>query len=166
MEECQYGIHDLSRTELDAINRLPRFNMPLELGIFLAIKRMGGKAHRRKFCLILDKSAHRYQKFISDIAGQDIRAHNKRLDIAISVTRNWLRSCSGRSMPGGKEIHRQYKRFNTELPRLCMLMRLRTSELTHNDFTNFVTEWLRTDLAADWLKKQLPRTASSRKSRS
>jgi len=29
---CRFGIHDLSRTELDRLNRLPRFNMPLELG--------------------------------------------------------------------------------------------------------------------------------------
>ena len=34
VEECRYGIHDVSRTELDRRNRLPRFNMPLELGLF------------------------------------------------------------------------------------------------------------------------------------
>ena len=42
IEACRYGIHDLSRTELDATPRLPRFNMPLELGIFLGAKRYGG----------------------------------------------------------------------------------------------------------------------------
>jgi hypothetical protein len=35
----RYSIHDLSRTELDDINALPRFNMPLELGIVSAAKR-------------------------------------------------------------------------------------------------------------------------------
>ena len=35
IEECPLGIHDISRTELDAANALPRFNMPLELGLFL-----------------------------------------------------------------------------------------------------------------------------------
>ena len=39
MAECRFGIHDLSRTTLDSANRLPRFNMPLELGVFL-----GGQA--------------------------------------------------------------------------------------------------------------------------
>lgn len=34
--ECQYGVHDISRTEVTAASGLPRFNMPLELGIFLA----------------------------------------------------------------------------------------------------------------------------------
>ena len=31
--ECRLGIHDISRTELDAASGLPRFNMPLELGL-------------------------------------------------------------------------------------------------------------------------------------
>jgi hypothetical protein len=47
IETCRYGIHDLSRTELDRTNRLPRFNMPLELGIFLGAKRFGGPAKRQ-----------------------------------------------------------------------------------------------------------------------
>jgi hypothetical protein len=34
----RYSIHDLSRTELDDIHGLPRFNMPLELGIDLGCK--------------------------------------------------------------------------------------------------------------------------------
>jgi hypothetical protein len=75
VEDCQYGIHDLSRTELDRSSRLPRFNMPLELGLFLGAKRFGASLQRRKTCLILDRQPHRYQKFISDIAGQDIRSH-------------------------------------------------------------------------------------------
>ena len=39
--ECRYGIHDISRTELDENFGLPRFNMPLELGIFLGAKKFG-----------------------------------------------------------------------------------------------------------------------------
>ncbi|MBA3693974.1 MAG: hypothetical protein H0W77_11145 [Acidobacteria bacterium] len=27
--DCNYGVHDISRTELDKENSLPRFNMPL-----------------------------------------------------------------------------------------------------------------------------------------
>ena len=43
IEECRYGIHDLSRTKLDEINALPRFNMPIELGLFLGAMRYGRK---------------------------------------------------------------------------------------------------------------------------
>src|ERR1043165_1148256 len=73
IQESQFGIHDLSRTELDKSSKLPRFNMPLELGVFLGAKRFGKGAQKRKYCLILDRSEYRYQKFISDISGQDIR---------------------------------------------------------------------------------------------
>ncbi len=51
---CRFGIHDLSRTTLDAQNRLPRFNMPLELGLFLGARNFGAQEQRRKACLILD----------------------------------------------------------------------------------------------------------------
>jgi hypothetical protein len=46
--ESKYGIHDISRTDLDRKNKLPRFNMPLELGIFLGAKRYGKARHRDK----------------------------------------------------------------------------------------------------------------------
>ena len=37
---CKYGIHDVSRTELCDQNNLPRFNMPLELGMFFGAKNL------------------------------------------------------------------------------------------------------------------------------
>ncbi len=76
VRECKFGIHDVSRTELDQGSGLPRFNMPLELGIFLGAMKLGTPKQREKDCLILDKTRYRYQRFISDIAGQDIEAHN------------------------------------------------------------------------------------------
>ena len=36
--DCKYGIHDISRTQLGT-NKLPRFNMPFELGIDLGFRR-------------------------------------------------------------------------------------------------------------------------------
>src|SRR5207244_972943 len=70
IEACRLGIHDISRTEIDPQTQLPRFNMPLELGLFLGAKRFGTGKHKAKTCLILDVERYRYQKFISDIAGQ------------------------------------------------------------------------------------------------
>jgi hypothetical protein len=147
IEECRFGIHDLSRTEIDKASKLPRFNMPLELGMFLGAKRFGSRLQRRKACLILDQDPYRYQEFISDIAGQDIRPHSTRQQKAITVTRDWLRACSGKPMPGGGEIHRQYKRYISRLPVLCRKLQLKPTEMTFNDFTNIATEWLKTELA-------------------
>ena len=72
IKDCRYGIHDISRTEVGADTGLPRFNMPLELGLFLGAKRFGSRTDKPKACLILDRARYRYQQFCSDIAGQDI----------------------------------------------------------------------------------------------
>ena len=61
IEDCGYGIHDISRTELDATSGFPRFNMPLELGIFLGAKRFGVDEQKRKKCLVMDREPYRYQ---------------------------------------------------------------------------------------------------------
>jgi len=42
MRGCRYGIHDLSRIELNDSD-FPRFNMPFELGIFFGAKYFGDK---------------------------------------------------------------------------------------------------------------------------
>jgi hypothetical protein len=78
ISECRFGIHDLSRTELDRRNRLPRFNMPLELGLFLGAKRFGNRAQREKVCLILDREPYRYQRFISDNCRSGYQSARKR----------------------------------------------------------------------------------------
>ncbi len=142
IEVCRYGIHDLSRTEIDRTSKLPRFNMPLELGLFLGAQRYGQPQQRRKTCLILDREQYRYQKFISDISGQDIRAHRGREGQAIRVTRDWLSTSSGRTIPGGAHIYRQYGRFKRELPSLCQRLKLKRSEMTFNDYANIVTAWV------------------------
>jgi hypothetical protein len=72
IKDCRYGIHDISRTEAGADTGLPRFNMPLELGLFLGARRFGSRIDKLKACLILDRARYRYQQFCSDIAGQDI----------------------------------------------------------------------------------------------
>ncbi|MEA2605004.1 MAG: hypothetical protein QOF89_5996 [Acidobacteriota bacterium] len=144
ISECRFGIHDISKTELDETNNLPRFNMPLELGMFLGAKRYGSKEHTQKICLILDREEYRYQKFLSDIAGQDIRAHRDDPKTTIVVVRNWLRNASPSiSMLGGEAICSRYNVFRKELPSLCQDLRLSPQELTFIDYTWLVTGWLR-----------------------
>ncbi len=105
INQCNHGIHDISRTEVaDQPYALPRFNMPLELGIFLGAKRFGGRSSQKR-CLIIDRAPYRYKRFISDIGGQDIKAHNKRPATAIRHVRDWLQSAPGKTaIPGGAMI--------------------------------------------------------------
>jgi len=67
IDGCRYGIHDISRTEFDTVNQLSRFNMPLELGIFLGARRFGSGRHKSKNCLVLDREPYRYQKFMDTL---------------------------------------------------------------------------------------------------
>jgi len=144
ISNCKFGINDISRTELDNINNLPRFNMPLELGLFLGAKKFGSNKDRSKVCLILDRDKYRYQKFISNIAGQDIKAHNNDSFAVIPIIRNWLRNSSGlKTIPGGAEIIKRYRLFTTELPDVCIEAKLEQNDLIFNDYAQIVSEWLK-----------------------
>src|SRR5512147_1544139 len=94
IRSSQYSIHDISRVELTP--DLPRFNMPFELGLDLGSREFGRGTARRKRCLILDSEPYRYQRVLSDIAGQDIRAHSNSPERVIDIVRNWLTSASRR----------------------------------------------------------------------
>lgn len=144
IQNSKYGLHDISRTELDPNFGLPRFNMPLELGLFLGAHRFGDTNQKSKSCLILDKEKYRYQKFLSDIAGQDPDAHDNDLGKVIKTVRDWLATSSGRkTIPGGKEILRRYQMFMSELPELCVELKWDPQELTYNDLTHLMSSWLK-----------------------
>lgn len=144
INECKFSIHDISRTELDPNTELPRFNMPLELGMFLGARRFGGSRHKDKSCLIMDKDRYRYQSFISDISGQDIKAHNDDPERAVRLVRDWLNSSSGRkTIPGGKKIWGRYNEYQANLPTMCDKTGLTVDEMTFNDKANFASEWLK-----------------------
>lgn len=116
IEQSRWGIHDLSRTELDATNNLPRFNMPLELGIFLGAKRFGGDGHSRKRALILDCQRYRFQMFISDLAGMDITSHDGDARCAVERTREWLVTNTRRkTIPMTAPLLASYDRFVSTL---------------------------------------------------
>lgn len=143
VRDCRFGIHDLSRTQLDRENQLPRFNMPFELGIFLAAQRFGTGKQKQKVALILDRDRYRYQKFLSDIAGQDIRDHGDGLAEVIRVTRDWLRSHLDRPIPGGTAIEARYRKFRSEIPELCDRLSLDDTEVVFADYTHLIALWLR-----------------------
>ncbi|HEX3531389.1 MAG TPA: hypothetical protein VH988_30375 [Thermoanaerobaculia bacterium] len=144
ISQCRFGIHDLSRTDLDGESKLPRFNMPLELGIFLGAKSFGRGEQRQKVGLILDREKYRYQTFISDLGGQDIRAHGNDPKKAIAVVRDWLRSSSHRlDIPGGKALGESYDLFLSRRLELCQLLRLSEEELTFPDSIWIISEWIR-----------------------
>jgi hypothetical protein len=67
---CDYSLHDLSYLKLERVNewRVPRFNMPMELGMALALKPL-------ETLWIFEAEPHRLWVSTSDVAGIDPRIH-------------------------------------------------------------------------------------------
>jgi len=110
MSESKYSIHDLSRMEPLKENDLPRFNMPFECGIDFGFKLSNLNGYGEKKFLILEKERYRYQKVISDISGNDIKAHNESPELLVKGVRDWFKSSLG-NVPMYKEIWLAYNEF-------------------------------------------------------
>ena len=147
IERCRYGIHDLSRTELDAASGLPRFNMPLELGLFLGAKRYGDKPQKAKRCAIMDVDQYRYQKFISDLNGMDIHAHGGDPRRMVEHVRTFLLTTSGRrTIPDLVELLESYDRFVEALPTLAAPFHADPLKVIYPDFERLVINWTQAGL--------------------
>ena len=143
ISECRYAIHDISRTEIDQGTGLPRFNMPFELGIFVGARRFGNPEQRLKKFLILDRGRYRYQQFISDLSGYDIRSHGNDAQSASGCVRDWLVVASRRKLiPDRGIIWNHYLEFLNRLPEYCRASRLEPNNLVFIEYSYAVTDIL------------------------
>lgn len=141
--ECPYGIHDISRTEVSGTPPLPRFNMPLELGLWLGAHHLGREDQAGKQCIVFDTEKYRFQKFISDIGGQDIHAHGGDVVMVISELVAWLRQLpGGNPVGGGKAILREYLAFEALLPTLSGQKDMTPDELVFADYNLMAAEYV------------------------
>lgn len=94
IDECRFGVHDISRIEHDSINALPRFNMPFELGVFLLgawCSRRSGTA-TKNICLISpgrtfgSTTMNRLRRWVPFAAG--LQPHDPVSDTTPSFTKN------------------------------------------------------------------------------
>jgi hypothetical protein len=152
IRECPLGIHDISRTTLDLKTKLPRFNMPLELGVFLGHKTF---VENNKALLVMDKTKFRYRKFCSDLAGIDIQSHNERPRDLVRVVRNWLSMNQEvkETIPDGTEIFDRYRQFMVDRPTICKRLRLRIQGILYTDYLTVVESWM---LENDWRPSPSP----------
>lgn len=145
INECRYGIHDISRTQLNS-RGLPRFNMPFELGIFIGASRFGGTAQKRKSAVIFDKTPYRYQQFLSDINGFDPKAHNNTQVNILRQIRNWLSTESRRkNIPTAPILISEYRRFSRSLPGLLRTAGLHANTMTFGDLCVVIKNYLVTN---------------------
>ena len=141
IRDCCYGIHDLSRIELDSSSQLPRFNMPLELGLFMGAKEFSKK--KARVCLVMDSERYRYQRFCSDLAGIDIEVHGDEIRKLICVVRDWLRTNQQQEemIPGGEYMFGRYKTFLATLPELCDRAHQDPKSVTFHELKSILEGW-------------------------
>lgn len=78
IQDCRYSIHDLSRVQLDrAKPRTPRFNMPFELGLTVAVRKR--RRNRTEDWYVFESMAYRLEKSLNDLNGTDPKIHNGRV---------------------------------------------------------------------------------------
>jgi len=143
IRESAYSIHDLSAVELDEVNQLPRFNMPFELGMVIGCKKVAGHSYASRSVLILERTRYTTQKCLSDIAGQDLMAHNGDPRSLSRIVRSWLAQESGRrNIPGETPTFAAYTRFADELPAICEAAGLEFEGLIFPDLLGLTLEWL------------------------
>ena len=135
IDECKFGIHDISRIE-NGKNMLPRFNMPFELGIFFGAKRYGNKKQKSKVALILEREKYLYQQYISDLSGIDTKAHYNDYKTAIKIVRDWIKANARvDSVDGHLTIIRNFTAFREYiLPLAISRTGLELRDLSFNDF--------------------------------
>jgi hypothetical protein len=78
---CEYSVHDLSRVELSPRKRgkprVPRFNMPFELGLCVADATHAGT--RKPNWFVFETVDMRADKSLSDLKGTDPKIHGGRI---------------------------------------------------------------------------------------
>ncbi len=147
--DCPRSIHDLSRTQPNK-SGLPRFNMPLELGMYLGAKRFGPKVFRRKSALILVEHGYVLPTYASDLGGNDPKAHNNKVLLVIEAVRDYLQSGpKGVPLPGAQAYADGLEAFKQKLPKFLANLKLQEADARpfrkYRNFAYLLVEYLQNE---------------------
>lgn len=105
----KYSVHDLSRVQRDGNPRLPRFNMPFELGLTIALER---SSHPDHAWIVCETVAHRVKRSLSDLDGTDAYIHGGTIAGIFRELRNAFVGSS--RQPTVRQMAQIYKVLRTE----------------------------------------------------
>jgi len=146
--ESRLSIHDISRVK-SISNPLPRFNMPFECGLAMGAIRFGQAAQNRDFLLLVGEP-FQDKRTLSDLAGQDSKAHQNDPKLAVNAVRAFLsaKKNSADRTRGAEAIWKRYLLFKTQLPRLVEEIELTVNEI---DSFDYLPDWI--NIVALWQAK-------------
>jgi hypothetical protein len=88
---CRYSIHDLSRYRGEGSENLGRFNMPLELGMAMALGEQDSDSDAPAHdWMVMVPEGHIFQRYVSDLAGFDPAAHDGSQERVSVTVLSWL----------------------------------------------------------------------------
>jgi hypothetical protein len=88
IEESSISFHDLSYLKLDPPSpRTPRFNMPFELGLAVAVALSANSRHR---WFLFETVPHRAARSLSDIGGTNVQIHDGHAPSVLKAVSNAL----------------------------------------------------------------------------
>ena len=156
IKDSDFSIHDLSRCRQKKLSDPPRFNMPFELGLDIGCLEYGNNKQRMKKILILEKEKFFYQKFLSDIAGQDIRNHNNKPIEVIEIIRDWFSTLFEKKKFDGPDIIWNYYNDFTD----SLIKRLekegykkdRVLKLPFTEYIGYARKWIKEKRKVNQLK--------------
>ena len=139
IRDSDRSIHDLSRVSLSE-EKLPRFNMPFELGLYYGARQFGSKTQKTKSSLILVGKAYSLPKYLSDLGGNDANNHDDDTTKVIQHVRRYLHvRPDGTQLPGAQRITAEFARFKATLPDLATEMDRTVDELDpFSDYRDYV----------------------------
>ncbi|MGB8258856.1 MAG: hypothetical protein WCE75_00830 [Terracidiphilus sp.] len=86
IQRCRYSIHDLSRVEVSVVSdSVPRFNMPLELGMTITWSELYPDLHT---WFVWESEPYRIQRSASDLNGTDPCIHHGTVEGVLSELRS------------------------------------------------------------------------------
>ena len=99
--KSKYAIHDISRIK----DRIPRFNMPFELGMYYMHIRE--KAKNKKM-LILEGEKNKSDKTISDLSGLEIKCHNNDVEGIFRAARPFFAQINTTLKDSASKMYNEY----------------------------------------------------------
>ena len=120
LAESKYSIHDLSRFTGGGVDNFARFNMPLELGIAIALRYAGRRTVRVHNWQVLVAGGYAYQRFVSDLAGFDPSMHDMTVTSIVRVVSSWLRRQpdAATPAPSARAVLAAYEDFRSQVEHL------------------------------------------------
>ncbi len=119
IRSCPFSLHDLSRVQVGRAGpfRVPRFNMPFELGLAAAVA-LATHPPKHQW-LVLERIRHRVGQSLSDIAGYDANIHHGTVEGTINVVLDIFGNVRNPPLSATEDllwVYRKLSRFRRTLP--------------------------------------------------